>query len=200
MILIGMLDSPYVRRVAICMSVLGIEFKHHPLSVFADFDELFKINPVVKVPALITDDDELLIDSTLIITYLERISSHSFGNIPESGLDGLQDLRLTGLALAVCEKAVQLVYERRLRPEEKQHQPWIDRVTRQLHGGWQAMEEGIQKRHPVSLSVAGISIAVAWSFTRYMLPDILNGSQYPEADRFTQLAEQRPEFLENPII
>ncbi|SUE06186.1 Uncharacterised protein [Pantoea agglomerans] len=37
MILIGMLDSPYVRRVAIYMKVLGIQFEHRPLSVFGDF-------------------------------------------------------------------------------------------------------------------------------------------------------------------
>lgn len=86
-----MLESPYVRRVAVCMRVREIEFEHRPLSVFADFHELLKINPVVKVPALITDDNQLLIDSTLIITYLERISSHSFRKIPESGLEGVED-------------------------------------------------------------------------------------------------------------
>jgi len=47
---------------SVCMNVLGIDCKHPPLSVFAYFDELFKISPVVKVPALITDDNELLND------------------------------------------------------------------------------------------------------------------------------------------
>lgn len=67
MILIGMLDSPYVRRVAIYLKVLGIQFEHRLISVFSDFDALTKINPAVKVPTLITDDNQVLIDSTLII-------------------------------------------------------------------------------------------------------------------------------------
>ena len=72
MVLIGMLDSPYVRRVAICMKVLGIDFEHRPLSVFADFETLVKINPAVKVPTLITQDNQVLMDSTLIISVSDR--------------------------------------------------------------------------------------------------------------------------------
>jgi hypothetical protein len=41
-------------------------------------------------------------------------------------------LQILGLALAACEKSVQIVYEHNLRPAEKQHAPWIERVTGQL--------------------------------------------------------------------
>lgn len=119
MILIGMLDSPYVRRAAIYMKVLGIQFEHRPLSVFGDFDALTKINPAVKVPTLITDDNQVLIDSTLIIHYLEKYCGHSPAPTSASGVEEFRDLHLTGFALAACEKAVQIVYEQRLRPEEK---------------------------------------------------------------------------------
>ncbi len=51
--LIGMLDSPYVRRVAILLKRLGLPFKHLPLSVFQDFDEFRQINPLVKAPTLL---------------------------------------------------------------------------------------------------------------------------------------------------
>lgn len=197
MILIGMLDSPYVRRVAIYLKVLGIQFEHRPISVFSDFDALTKINPAVKVPTLITDDNQVLIDSTLIINYLEKYSGHS----PVSAFraEELRDLHLTGFALAACEKAVQLVYEQRLRPEGKQHQPWLNRVTQQLHGAWQTLENGLRESHPDMLSVAGISIAVAWSFTELMLPDTVSRALYPEVTGFTLLAEQRPEFLAIPL-
>ena len=46
--LIGMLDSPYVRRVAICLKLLELDFEHRPVSVFSDFEEFRKLNPVVK--------------------------------------------------------------------------------------------------------------------------------------------------------
>ena len=199
MILIGMLDSPYVRRVAIYMKVLGVQFEHRPLSVFGDFDSLTKINPAVKVPTLITDDNQVLIDSTLIIHYLEKYCGHSPAPTSASGVEEFRDLHLTGFALAACEKAVQIVYEQRLRPEEKQYQPWLNRVTQQLHGAWQTLENELRESHPDILSVAGISIAVAWSFTELMLPDTLSRELYPEVTGFTLLAEQRPEFLATPL-
>ncbi|MBZ6397712.1 MULTISPECIES: glutathione S-transferase [Pantoea] len=199
MILIGMLDSPYVRRVAIYMKVLGIQFEHRPLSVFSDFDVLAKINPTVKVPTLITDDNQVLIDSTLIINYLEKYSAHTPVPTSASEAEEQRDLRLTGFALAACEKAVQIVYEQRVRPEEKQHQPWVNRITQQLHGAWQTLDNGLRESHPDMLSVAGISIAVAWSFTDVMLPDTVSRARYPEAARFTSLAEQQTEFLTTPM-
>ena len=199
MILIGMLDSPYVRRVAIYMKVLGIQFEHRPLSVFSDFDALAKINPTVKVPTLITDDNQVLIDSTLIINYLEKYSGHTPVPTSASEAEEQRDLRLTGFALAACEKAVQIVYEQRVRPEEKQHQPWVNRITQQLHGAWQTLDNGLRESHPDMLSVAGISIAVALSFTDVMLPDTVSRARYPEAARFTSLAEQQTEFLTTPM-
>ncbi|WP_240430427.1 glutathione S-transferase [Serratia marcescens] len=199
MILIGMLDSPYVRRVAIYLKVLGIEFEHRPLSVFSDFEAFTKLNPAVKAPTLITEDNQVLIDSTLIINYLEKYSGHSPAPTSASGAEDLRDLHLTGFALAACEKAVQIVYKQRLRPEEKQHQPWLNRVTQQLHGAWQTLENGLRESHPEMLSVAGISIAVAWSFTELMLPDTVSRNLYPEVTGFTLQAEQRPEFLATPL-
>ena len=64
--LIGMLDSPYVRRVAISLQLLGLRFEHQSLSVFRGFDSSSSINPVVKAPTLVCDDGTVLMDSTLI--------------------------------------------------------------------------------------------------------------------------------------
>ena len=69
--LIGMLDSPYVRRVAISLKTLDIPFEHASISVFRGFEAFQAINPVVKAPTLVLDDGEVLMDSTLIIDYLE---------------------------------------------------------------------------------------------------------------------------------
>ena len=71
--LIGMLDSPYVRRVAISLQLLGLRFEHHSLSVFRTFAEFQQINPVVKAPTFLCDDGEVLMDSTLILEYARRL-------------------------------------------------------------------------------------------------------------------------------
>jgi glutathione S-transferase len=199
MILIGMLDSPYVRRVAIGMKVLGLEHEHRPLSVFSDFDQVQAINPAVKVPTLVTDDGQVLMDSTLILAYLEELAPHAPRIRPEPEPARLRALCQTSYALAACDKAVQIVYERRLRPQEKQHQPWLDRVQLQLHGAWRQLEASLRDGAPDCLSIAGITIAVAWSFARQMVPDVMAASDCPEVAALAALAERQPVFLSTPM-
>ena len=70
--LVGMLDSPYVRRVAISLQLLGLRFEHQSLSVFRTFSEFQRIYPMVKAPTFIADDGTVLMDSTLILEYAEH--------------------------------------------------------------------------------------------------------------------------------
>ena len=199
MILIGMLDSPYVRRVAIGMKVLGLEHKHRPLSVFSDVDQVRSINPAVKVPTLVTDDGQVLMDSTLILAYLEELAAHAPRIRPEPEPARLRALCQTSYALAACDKAVQIVYERRLRPQEKRHQPWLDRIQLQLHGAWRQLEASLREEAPDCLSMAGITIAVAWSFAQQMVPDVMAASDCPAVAALTALAERQPVFLATPM-
>ncbi len=72
--LIGMLDSPYVRRVAVSLQLMGVPFEHLSLSVFRTFAQFQEINPVVKAPSLVCDDGTVLMDSTLILQYAEALT------------------------------------------------------------------------------------------------------------------------------
>lgn len=72
--LFGMLDSPYVRRVAISLQLLGLRFVHRSISVFSTFAQFGQINPVVKAPSLICLDGQVLMDSTLILEYAEALA------------------------------------------------------------------------------------------------------------------------------
>lgn len=199
--LIGMLDSPYVRRVAISFQLLGLNFEHQSLSVFSTFTDFQRINPVVKAPTFVCDDGEVLLDSSLIIQYAEAVAYPR--SLMPSELHELQHvLRLVGLALAACEKSVQIVYERGLRPPEKLHQPWITRVTGQLLAAYGALEEEIT-RHPLhatssSINQAGVSVAVAWHFTQQMLPEVVQADRYPALVSFAEKAESLPEFQAAP--
>ena len=134
--LIGMLDSPYVRRVAVSLQLLGLAFEHRSLSVFRQFDEFARINPVVKAPTLVCDDGGVLMDSSLIIDYAEALAlarqTTRRSLMPAALAERQRCLQLTGLALAACEKSVQLYYELGLRPSEKQHAAWVERVQAQL--------------------------------------------------------------------
>jgi len=202
--LIGMLDSPYVRRTAICLKLLGLAYEHRSLSVFRTFDEFSAINPIVKAPTLVTDDGTVLMDSTLILQYLETLVDPMRRLVPVDPVEHLRALRLTGLALAACEKSVQLVYERELRPSEKRHAPWTDRVHNQLRAAFQALEFELAHKPvlatPDGIGEHGVTIAVAWRFHQMMVPEIDFGADFPEVARFSAQAETLPAFLETPPI
>jgi glutathione S-transferase len=200
--LIGMLDSPYVRRVAVSLQLLEVPFEHRAISVFSTYEQFRQINPVVKAPSLICDDGSVLMDSTLILDYAECLAGPGKSLMPVALDERRRALRLIGLALAACEKSVQIVYERDLRPAEKQYQPWLSRVTEQLLQAYAALETELT-RQPLALErgridQAGISIAVAWYFTQAMLPEIVRASAFPALQQFSSVAETLPAFAAAP--
>ncbi len=200
--LIGMLDSPYVRRVAISLQLLGLRFEHRPLSVFRTFEPFRQINPVVKAPSLVCDDGEVLMDSTLIIEFAEGLAGGRRSLLPDTLAERQHALRQIGLALAACEKSVSIIYERNLRPPEKWHEPWVSRVTGQLLAAYQLLETELSSRPPAvssaALDQAGVSIAVAWHFTQQMLPDVVVAAKFPLLRAFSAATERLPEFLAAP--
>jgi glutathione S-transferase len=199
--LIGMLDSPYVRRTAVSLRLLGIPFEHHSVSVFSTFETFQKINPVVKAPTLVCDDGTVLMDSTLILDYAEAFAPGRklmSSNIKQRQ----QELRVLGLALAACEKAVQIVYERNLRPVEKQYEPWLTRISGQLLAAYGELETEVSNKEmeasSKNISQAGVTTAVVWQFIQSMVADIVIASHYPALQAFSQRAERLPEFIAAP--
>ncbi|MEM7465438.1 MAG: glutathione S-transferase [Pseudomonadota bacterium] len=138
--LIGMLDSPYVRRVAICLEYLNVPFEHEPVSVLSTVEAFKKFNPVLKAPTLICDDGEVIMDSSLILQLVEANLSTSASLWPSDSLEFQHDIRAVSLALAACEKSVQIVYETNLRPKHAQHEPWLSRVRAQLSAAYVELE------------------------------------------------------------
>ena len=199
--LIGMLDSPYVRRVAISLQLLGLPFEHRSVSVFRGFDEFSRINPVVKAPTLVCDDGGVLMDSTLIIEYVEALAAPR-SLMPSAIAARQRALRLTGLALAACEKSVQIVYERNLRPPEKQHAPWVTRVQGQLGAALAGIEAELA-RAPLactsaSIDQAGVTCAVVWRFVREVQPELANAADRPALHAHSERAERLLEFSKAP--
>lgn len=192
--LIGMLDSPYVRRVAVSLNLLGLEYTHEPVSVFRDFDHFRSINPVVKAPTLVADDGMVLMDSSLILEHVERIAPHSL--MPKDGAAHIRALRQIGLALAACEKSVSIIYERNLRPAEKRHQPWLDRVAGQLRLAYAGLEAEVSEDWFAGGEILQpeITAAVAWRFTQHVIPEIATAGDFPKLVALSARAEALPIF------
>lgn len=199
--LIGMLDSPYVRRVAISLEILGVPFEHEAVSVFSTFEQFRSINPVVKAPTLVCDDGEVLMDSSLILQFIEVIAAGGKSLWSRDPIELQHEFRAVGLALAACEKSVQTVYERNLRPEAAQYEPWLERVRGQLLAAYAGLENEVQRRQSafsVACNQATITAAVAWQFTQSMLAGIVPAAKHPRLVGLSARMEQTPEFLKYP--
>ena len=199
--LIGMLDSPYVRRVAISLEMLGIPFHHEAVSVFSTFEKFQGINPVVKAPTLVCDDGEVLMDSSLILQFIETINGKSLWS--RSAPELQHEFRAVSLALAACEKSVQMIYERNLRPASARYQPWLERVKGQLLAAYAGLEREVQARRAefsASRNQASVTAAVAWQFTQSMPAAVVPASNHPGLAALSERMERLPEFQKYPPV
>jgi glutathione S-transferase len=201
--LIGMLDSPYVRRVAVSLQLMQLPFEHRSISVFRGFAQFQAISPVVKAPSLVCDDGGVLIDSTLILDHAESLAAVKGRSLmPRDPKARQQALALIGLGLAACEKSVQRYYEHVLRPSEKLHAPWVERVTGQMLAACSALEAAIAAKPLASttegIDQAGVTTAVTWHFIQQMMPDVVDAAKFPNLQEFSAQAEQLPAFRAAP--
>lgn len=130
MILIGQFDSPFVRRVAIALEIYGMAYEHRPWSTFGDGELIAPYNPLRRVPTLVLDSGESLIESTVILDYLDELAGSARALIPEAGPARRAALRICALATGLNDKAVGLVYERVLHQETSG--TWIQRCETQI--------------------------------------------------------------------
>lgn len=198
--LIGMLDSPFVRRTAISLNQMGLSFEHQSLSVFSDFATFKAINPLVKAPTLVLDDGTTLMDSSLILQYAETIAPRSL--YESNPVDFAHQQQIIGLASIANEKTVQIVYEYQIRPEDKRHQPWVERIEDQLSQAFSELEKQLV-RYPElfngnRLSHASIAAAIAYNFTANMRPEQLRPDQHPTLKAWSGRCESLPAFCDYP--
>lgn len=138
MILIGQYDSPFVRRVAIALTLYGLAFEHRPWSTFGDADKLAPFNPLKRVPTLVLDDGEALIESAAILDALDESIGDARALMPRRGAARRRVLKVCALGAGLADKAIALVYERIL--HDATSQTWIDRCAGQISGVLDALE------------------------------------------------------------
>src|SRR5271155_377616 len=139
MMLIGQYDSPFVRRVAIALRLYGFKFQHRPWSTFGDAELIAPYNPLRRVPTLVLDDGEALIDSTAILDYLDELAGPEKAMIAPEGAQRRRQLRICALATGLGDKSVSLIYERVLRKE--QLKLWVERCEAQISGVLDVLEK-----------------------------------------------------------
>lgn len=171
--LIGQFDSPFVRRVAIALELYGFEYEHRPWSTFGDAARIAPHNPLRRVPTLVLDNGESLIESTAILDYLDELAGPSKALIAAAGPARRQALKVCALATGLCDKAVSLFYERALHRETSP--AWVERCGTQIAAVLDALEADRGGRATPywfgdSIGHPDIAVACALRFVREVHP------------------------------
>jgi glutathione S-transferase len=138
MILIGHYDSPFVRRVAIALRLYEMPFEHRAWSVFGDADKIARFNPLIRVPTLVLDNGEILIESAAVLDAIDQEVGEDRAMIPPSGPQRRAVLKVCALGAGLADKAVSLVYEKVL--HERATPVWVNRCRGQMSGVLDALE------------------------------------------------------------
>jgi glutathione S-transferase len=199
MILIGQFDSPSVRRVGIALRLYDLAFEHRPWSTFGDADKIAPYNPLRRVPTLVRDDGEVLIESTAILDHLDETVGPSRAMIAENGPRRREALKVCALATGLGDKAVSLVYERLLHREKSE--AWMQRCQTQIAGVLDALEAGRAGRKSAfwfgdAIGHADIAVACVIRFTREAHPAVFDARRWPALAAHAERCEALAPFQE----
>jgi glutathione S-transferase len=199
MILIGMFDSPFVRRVAVTMTLFDMPFQHRDWSVGKDFESIRAYNPLGRVPTLVLDDGESLIDSAAILDTLDELAGPDRALLPRSGSERRAALRTMAIAAGAAEKGVQQIYETAFRPEAKRHEPWVTRCRLQMDGALAELERLALDRNAGWLvadrmTQADVTVACVFKFLSEALGIDASLDRYPALRARSRQCEALPAF------
>jgi len=195
MILIGQYDSPFVRRVALALTLYDIVYEHRPWSVWADAGRLAELNPLRRVPTLVLADGEVLLESAAILDHLDECVGPGRAMLPRAGSDRRRALRVCALATGLADKAVSLFYEGIL--HEAPSPDWVERCRAQISDVLTVLE---LDRGPgrwwlgEAIGHADIAVACAIRFTSEAHPGMFDAARWPRLAGHAQRCEALPAF------
>jgi glutathione S-transferase len=205
MLLIGMFDSPFVRRVAVSMKLLNLPFEHGNWSVGKDFDRIREFNPMGRVPTLVTDDGQKLFESAAILDYLDELAGPERALLPQSGPDRRLALNFMAMATGAAEKGLLQIYERVFRPEDKRHAPWVERCRKQMSGSLAAIDRYLGERGVSQwlvgkrMTQADITAVCVYTFLNDSLRVAADSVMYQSLGTLAARCESLPVFQETRV-
>jgi glutathione S-transferase len=202
MLLIGMFDSPFVRRVAVTLKLSGLEFEHANWSVGKDFERIREYNPLGRVPTLVLPSGERLLESAAILDYIDELVGPERAWLPAAGVERRQALNLIAMATGAAEKGVLQVYEGVFRPESKRHQPWLDRLRLQMGASLAAIDRYVGERGAAQwlvgrrMTQADITAVCAFTFLNDTLRVASDAVMFHSLATLAARCEAMPAFQE----
>jgi glutathione S-transferase len=159
--------------VAITLAAYGVPYEQRCVSGFGNREEVRAHNPLGRIPALVLDDGETLIDSGAIVDHLDERYGGDRPTVPRAGAERRAVLRLAATMMGACDKGLQAAYHRNHTPVDKRHQPWIDDCMAQVRSALAAVDALVDPASPYlllgRLTQADITAFVAERLARFGL-------------------------------
>ncbi len=200
MLLVGNYDSPFVRRVAVALHHYDLPFERQAISVFKNFDDILGTNPIGKVPALKLDEGDTLIDSRIILDYLEGVVDDDKNLLPRVEPKRREVLRTEAVALGLAEKAVELRIELFRKSPHSRDPEWVSRLERQVGSTltWLDKRKPSPFFHGSTLTLPDLTTVVAYTYLKHKLPDMVSQEKYEDLERLWTHCEVLSEFSAAP--
>ena len=197
MILVGQFDSPFVRRVAVTLNHYHMPFTRNPLSVFRNVADMRQINPLVRVPVLILETGETLIDSSAIIDHLDEMAGPARAMTPAHGPERRKVMQSIVLAIGTAEKAVALFLERLFHSDKHINRDFEKRLTSQIDASLQSLESdcGGPWYSDLHMTQADITIGCMIGYLKMRVPEAFPANKYPKLHALSLHCEAREEFV-----
>jgi glutathione S-transferase len=195
--LIGRYASPFVRRVAVTMRIYDMPYEHESVMPFGEPEAgVAAVNPLARVPVLVLDDGETLIDSAAILDYLDEVAGPGNSLTPARGATRRIVLHRLAVALGAMEKLVAANYERHFRPKEIWHRPWLARCDAQVREGFRWLDQSFEGHWIAGgrMTQADVTLAVFWSFGRATRPGFFARLECARIEALTDRLEATQAF------
>ena len=186
--------SPFARKARILARETGlagrIEEIETAVSPVAANEDLARDNPLVKIPALVTDDGETLYDSDVICEYLDTLhAGKKF--FPAAGPQRFTALRRQALTDGILEAAVLCRYEQAVRPEPLRWNDWIEGQKRKIFGGLGVLEAEVDG-WAGDFDIGQVGAACVLGYLDFRFAQWEWRSQHPRLAAWYQRVSSRP--------
>lgn len=187
--------SPFARKVRIAAIELGLidQIELVPAKVVpgeANDAYVKEINPLKKLPALVLDGGEVIVDSYVIAEYLDELAGGG-KLIPPSGAAKWRVKSEHSLLQGITDSMLLCRYENSVRPEPYRWQAWSDDQWARVWAGWGRFEHhGDTLTRPLDLAQIALVCSLGYADLRF--PDCGWRQAFPKLDAFHDKMLQRP--------
>lgn len=194
--LIGSLASPYVRKVRVVLAEKKLDYQFELENVWAPDTTIDKLNPLGKVPSLVMEDGNVMIDSRVMVEYLDTLTPVC-KLLPPNGRDRADIKCWEALADGMLDAAIIVRLERTQRPPELQSEDWIARQMRKVQLGLAALSEKLGESPycaGIHYSLADVAVGCTLGWLSFRFPEITWRDDHPNLARLFDKLSERQSF------